>query len=225
MSLPTTRTAAEERIAAQVEAAKERLDTALSALSSDQQREFVHAFAVTKDWRSAALAAGYNEGHLTQEVTRLQRNPKLRLAIEAAASLRAADLPPLTKQALVDRLWAMMQVRKTDLLQYNERGQAVRLTDWHTLPIAYQKALTKFKFKVYGSKGRHADYRDIDVETTDPVRIAEAIGRLMGWVKPTQNVAAVQLRSPIGTAGVSLEDAGEAYRRLVQSTPIVEEQL
>lgn len=218
-TLPTPASAAEARIAGEVEAAKERFEQTLAALSSDQQREFVAGFVVLKDWRAAALAAGYSEGHITQEVARLQRNPRIRLAIEAGAALRSADLPPLTKQALVDRLWAAMNAKRTDYLVYNERGQPVGLTDWHALPIAHQNAITKFKFKVYGSRGRHADYRDVDVELADPVRLAEAIGRLMGWIKPPTNVAAVQLRSPVGASGVSPHDAEASYRRVLNEVP------
>lgn len=216
-NLPTTTAAA--RIAGEVEAAEQRFEQTLPALSSEQQREFVRAFCALGDWRMAALSAGYNEMHLSQEVARLQRNPRIRIAIESGAALRSADLPPLTKQALVDRLWQMLNVKKTDYLVYDDRGQAVGLTDWHALPIAHQNALTKFKTKVYGPKGRHADYRDIDLECADPVRLADTIGRLMGWVKPAVNIAAaVQLRSPVGGSSIDRDEA-ESYYRLKDAAP------
>jgi len=172
---------AEERLAREIEARKRDFERALAALTEPQQR-VVQAYLKLGHRRAAVAAAGY--ARTSYEATRLWRNPSVLAAIEAGVALRSADAKPITKEALIQRLEAMLEVRREDLLLFNEDGKPIGVKDLASLPAATQAAIKTLRAKVRRSaRGERAHIVDLELELVDPLRVAELLARVHGWVK------------------------------------------
>jgi hypothetical protein len=220
-NLPSAKSIAEERLARELDARRVDHELALGALTEQQQRA-VAAFLVLGNRRAAVEAAGYTR--VSHEVTRLWRNPHFLRAIETGVALRSADAKPITKGDLIARLEAMLSVRREDLLEFNEAGVPVGVKDLTSLPAATQAAVRTLRAKVRRSAtGERAHCLDVELELVDPLRIIELLCQVHGWIKRGPQAVAIaqtaNLRSPVGTAGISAEDAEAWYRREKDQLP------
>lgn len=218
-TLPSKRTAAEDRIAAEVETAQAEYDRALSCLSP-KQVAFVEAYLGPGGgpggghWRDAAEAAGFER--IGQELQRLRRNPKVLAAIDAGARLRSADAPPINKERLLQLLTGMLYATEEDFLIRNASGDPIGVRELASMPPGKRAAFKSLRAKVRRSaKGERAHVTDLAIEVVDPIRTAELIARILGIVKTGPSaVAAVQqiFRRPSAHTDVGADEAAEYYQ-------------
>lgn len=197
---------AEERIAREVEAAKVDYERALAQLTP-KQRAFVEGYLQCGHWRDAAEAAGFDR--VGQELTRLRRNPRVQAAIEAGAKLRSADAAPITKEEMLHLLTAMFFATQEDFLIRNASGDPIGVREPASMSRGQRAAFRKLQGKVRRSvTGERAHVVDLIVETVDPVRVAELICAIQGWVKRGPAAAAVVqnvFRRPVTDAANRVE--------------------